>query len=586
MALDLTPVKLRAEIQAAIDLRRDVTNKSASLIKQYAAGSRESWDGEDMNFENHCFEWNANIVPHLAFANPAVRVSDMGVQDDQTEAVQIALRAGIAQTRLNYDLAACALDVQFDFGCGIVLMEPTPGFLGGDGFTPMRVRFKRLSPRQVFRDSRAPELGKPRFEGHMFVMDKDDMAKETEYDDRGNLVLKYNRQALEALSANDGLQEIRQDLMQDGIFLPATDNQIIGFEVYVAGHNGTGVWVTLGFSAGGGAEFLRMVPEVEYRGPLDGCYCWFGTYTVPDQVYPLANLAVTRKQVEEINKHQWQAMRDAGTAKQIGVVNGAAPGIIGNIQDAKSGDILSLPGFNGVVNTMKFGGMMPETADYIQFRKEGLDRLSGLSEMQRGNITGATATEADQAAKFVDVRLHWAQQRFKEDTALMLGKWADLLYGRDSIAFPVTVESEDGGPARRMTFQGGGGPVDPNYPWRPNMTVEIEPYSQEYTNQTKMREEMIAFQQQVLGILKAQLAMPMLNGRAMIRDLGASMNMNRGADRYVNWQAAAQMIAQNVMNQQAAAEAQIAGGPGGPPARGPAPRGPVPRNRQLAGAQA
>jgi hypothetical protein len=51
---------------------------------------------------------------------------------------------------------------------------------------------------------------------------------------------------------------------------------------------------------------------------VDGPYSLFGFYLVPDQVYPLAPLAVTRKQVEEINKHRWQASRDAAVAKQIG----------------------------------------------------------------------------------------------------------------------------------------------------------------------------------------------------------------------------------------------------------------------------
>lgn len=545
MALDLTPSKMRREIYSSIQLRRDTTNQSRSLIRQYGEGGRETWQSGDEVFENHAFEWVANIVPHLVFTNPTVRVTDLGVQDAQTQMVQWGLRSAIQQTRMNLDLTACAYDIQFDFACGIVVNEPTPGFLlEGNGFTPLRPRLKRLSPRQVFRDARAPELGKPRFEGHIFVKDKNDMLAETVTDDNGNTVPKYDSAAVMELTDNDGLDELRKDLMQDGIFLADSENQVVCFEVYC--HEAK-CWLTLGFCSGDDARLLRT--EREYRGPADGCYCWFGTYIVPDQVYPLANLAVTRKQVEEINKHRWQMSRDAAVAKQVGIVNGAAPGIVANIQDAKSGDILSLPGFTGVVNTMKFGGAMKETYEYVEFSKSMLDRMSGLSEMQRGNLTGVTATEAESAKEFVDVRLKYAQNRFKEDVSIMLGKMADPLYNNKSIAFPCMIEPEGGGDPTRGTFMGGQvQPPDPQYPWRPSLMVEIEPYSMEYVNQGQLREQMIAYQQQVVELLQAQMTLPMMNGRAMLNDLGQTMNMPRSADRYANWQMMMQILASSMSN--------------------------------------
>lgn len=544
MSLDLTPSKLRREITAAIGLRRDSTNTSRNLIRSYAEGGREKWQSGSEVFENHCFEWVANIVPHLVFTNPTVRVSDMGVQDYQTRRVQWGMRSLVQQTKMNRDLTPCAYDIQFDFGCGIVVNERTPGFMGQD-FTPMRPRFKRLSPRQVFRDSRGPELGQGRFEGHMFVRDKADMLAKTVTDEAGNTVPKYDAAAVEELTANDGLEELRKDLMQDGIFLADQENQVVCFEVYAREH---GLWLTLGFSSGDDARFLRA--EREYRGPQDGPYCWFGTYLVPDQVYPLANLAVTQKQVEELNKHRWQMSRDAGFAKQIGIVNGAAPGVVANIQDAKSGDILSLPGFTGVVNTLKFGGAMKESYEYVQFSKEMLNRLSGLSEMQRGNLTGVTATEADAAREFVDVRLKYAQSRFREDVSEMLGKVADVLYHNDAVTFPCTVEPEEGGDPVRGTYMGGEfGRPNPMYPWRAGMTVEIEPYSMEYVNQSQLRAEMMEYQRAVVELIQAQVAMPALQGRNMLADLGQTMNMPRTADRYVNWEMLMQQMALGMMQE-------------------------------------
>lgn len=551
MPLDLTPSVLRREITSSLKLRRDTTNKSREDIRRYAEGGRESWEKGDATFDNHNFEWIANVVPSLVFANPSVRLTDMGVQDIRTKVVEWGMRSNIIQTRLNNDLTACAYDIQFDFAAGIVVLEPTPGHLSnGSGFTPMRPRFKRLSPRQVFRDSRGPELGKGRFDGHIFVRDRDDMLAEMIADENGNMVPKYDATAVMELTESDGLDELRRDLMQDGIFLADAKNQVVCFEVCVHDANGTGLWLTMGFGSGSDAKFLRA--EREYRGPEGGPYCFFGTYMVPDQVYPLANLAVTRKMVDEINKHRWQMSQDAGVAKQIGIVNAASPGVVGNIQDAKSGDILSLPGFSGVVNTMKFGGAMKETYEYVEFAMTMKDRLSGLSSMQRGELSGVTAREVDEASAYTDIRLKYAQNRFKEDVSFgPLAKMADYLYNNDSVAFPCMIEGENGAPPIKGTFVGGMVKPDPAYPWKPNLNVVIEPYSMEYVNQRQLRDQMIAHQQQVIALVQAQAAMPALNGRAMVNDLAQTMNISSGADRYVNWDLLMIQMAQQMAAQQA-----------------------------------
>lgn len=567
--LDLTPRKLREAIMVALTLRRDVTRHSAALIRQYAADSRATWAAEDAGFENHNYEWVVNIVPNLVFTNPTVRVTDMGFKDQRTEDVERAMKSWVAQTKLNWDLTQIAYDMQFDFGIGYVCLEPTPGLRQPGEFRPMRPRLRRLSPRQYFKDARTPEFGRPRFEGHIFVKDYDEMAAEVVIDPMtGTPTPKYDLTALGLITKDDGLDELRKDLMQDGIDLgPDQGKAIVGFEVYVRDESGGGKWLTLGFTSGGDAAFLRE--EREYAGPRGGCYQDFGVYVIPDQVYPLAALAVTRKQVEEINKHRWQAAQDAESAKQVAVVNGQAQGVIGTLQDAPSGSIISIPGFQGQVQTIVMGGMMPQTAEYVAEQKGFLDRLSGLNEVIRGNITGsATATEIAQASNYADIRIKYAVSRFRDCTAQSLGKVADLMWSDKSVVFPITAEIDDGAGGQvlqRGTFMGGTDEMeDPENPWMPNPTIEIEPYSMEFTNQNTLRQQMMEFQQSVLQVAQAQMTMPFLKGQNMLNDLGSTLNIGRSGDRYIDWRGLLmQMQMQAAMQAEAAANGEKPGDAGG-----------------------
>src|SRR6185369_11737524 len=117
------------------------------------------------------------------------------------------------------------------------------------------------------------------------------------------------------------------------------------------------------------------------------------------------------------------------------------------------GSIISAPGFNGQHAIVDMGGPNPATYDHIAFLEAKLDRTSGLSEMQRGNLTGVTAQEAAQAAGFVDVRIKYIQNKFFQATQDVLGKMADLM-DRTEVEFPISIRDPVSGDMVDATYHG------------------------------------------------------------------------------------------------------------------------------------
>lgn len=530
--LDLTPRVMREEIEKSLKLRRSHTEKSRDLIKQYAGPNyRGGWSSEGMDYYNHPFQWVVNIVPNHVLTNPDVYITDMGIQDDSTRVLTWAMRSLIPQMGFARQARLIAYDQEFDFGVGMVRLEPTGGWWKQPGpFVPMRPVVRRLSPRVYGRDHCTPEYGRPRYEFHIVIADIEDMRRAKTFDGKP----KFKN--LDQLAIDQDVEKIAGELMGDGLSFSKERKQVVYFEVWVPERDAL---LCMGYGDGDSAVYLR--DEREYKGPETGPYQLFGTYSVPDQVYPLPNLAVTKRQAEEINKHRKQQSLDAGTAKRLGIVNGAETGIIAKIQDAPSGSILCIPGFSGMATNFEFGGPLPQTIEHTALEIEQLDRLSGLTEMQRGNVTGVTATETAEAAAFADTRLTHSKNIFTENTVDLLNKVVALCDESDDVAFPVAVDTPNG--RMRGTFYGGafGDPTRGSTPWKRSLTTEIKPESMNYTNRDRRRAQLREAQEHALAVYAAAKMDPAINATPMVDDMFEALNMPFAGGRYYNQQLAAAM---------------------------------------------
>lgn len=558
MLLDIeSETRCREWVDAALELRRQWTRTSEGLIREfvgcdYRAGTMAA--DEDI-FENHAYEWCLNVVPSYISANPQLTVTDMGIDDDQTQLYTRVLRSLVERQNPKSVLRSSALDMQFDFGVLYVDSRPTPGRKFGSAIVPHEPIIRRLSPRQYARDPDTAVYGRCRGEFHLVVMSRRYMASMTLPDGSP----KYRPDRLERVAAISGLNEFLDDMLQDGWDLDRSEDDLIVVAEIFDATRGAVISFAPG-TAGGGVFLSDWRPHV---GAEQGQYVMMMSQEVPEQVYGLAPLVVTKRIAGEVNQFRRAAAKDAETAKRLTIIGGKSNEIIAMARNAESGSVLAAQHFNGKVASVDTGGVNPEIYKALQVAREGRDRLSGLTDTIRGNLTGVTAGEIQTAQASATARMEYGKGIFRDAIGELYLRVLQTCEAREDFVFPIAYRDPESGQMVRSVFYGGpaGGMDELNdFPFKPAYRCSVEPRSMEYVNQTLHRDQLLKAQQGLFGIVQAMRADPAIKGRAMIDDLFDSLNMPKTSDRYYDFQAAAEMMARGMQMQQAAAMAGAAGG--------------------------
>lgn len=557
--LDISPSNMRTEIETAIKLRRRHTNLTNELIQRYAGQHyREDWTPEMPSHENHEFELVVNTIPAVIARNPKVKITSRRPvsQRELAEGMTHGMNRWIKDVHLKDKLIPIVHDSLFNFGVAITLLETAPGYDGQD-MPPLRPALKHLRPTRFFMDPQCDGPMTARYKGHLIIRDREDLLKAKTPDGRP----KYNREAIEALTAPDSHNEMLDDPMFRDMELLVDRGQVVYAEVFVPEH---GAILTIGF--GGGADkkqkavYLRK-PRRIYGDPR-GPYTMFGYYIVPGQVYPLPPLAVTAAAVEEVNAHAEQVSRQADTARNLVLVNANNPAMVDAVKNFEDGTVAAVPGFNPQdYAQISLGGPLPTQIDYIQYLRERIDRRSGLTDIQRGNVTGeATATEAKLAAAASSGRVRWMQERVREGVCEVLEKAAWLMFNSDSVVFPLKIEDTE-----RLLFTGldqaaiganpfrlepstvkegvfyGGvqpGQEDANFA---DLELEIEPYSMEEVNEVVLQKRMQDAFTLITNAAPMIMQIPFVNWPALLDDYFQVLNIPDGR-KYINWDMVSQLM--------------------------------------------
>mgnify|MGYP000913249793 CR=1 FL=1 len=545
MALDVSPQNLWDESESAIRHREAHTNLSASLIKAMAGPRyREDWTPDTEQHENHAFEWVTNMVPNLVYSNPAVDLKSDEAPPDHpaVEATRTGLNTWIQAVNYAEVLIEIAVDLQFDFGVMLTTLDQVPSPDGSAyqfADTPaatmpqppaLRPMAYRLSPRRFFMDPQATSRRHPRYLGHDSIEDKSNLLDAKKLDGSP----KYDARAIESLAADDGVDDaIRKaggTVRNDRV----TRNQLVVREIYVPE---TGMIYTLaatGPTGGGDGPTAKFIREPRpYVGPRTGPYTLFGIHLVPDQLYPLSPLAVSHDLVEEINAHAGQASDDAGAAKKLIVVDGD-PKSVKELITANNGTVLAIKGFTGSLAQVDIGGPQKTNIDYIQFLRERLDRITGITDAVQGNITGATAEEIHTAQANRNVRIRHAQSRFRASVVEALRIVLFHLWHNPLVRFPVSVTDPDTGEVQIGEFQGGPGPDGDPLTYEA-LHVEIEPYTLEAVDQATLQMRMEKAVMSVAGSAQNMVMQPWVKWKALVDDQFETMNIKGGGSRYIDW---------------------------------------------------
>jgi hypothetical protein len=535
--LDTNPTALLREIEYALEFRRQITRESRGRIRRYAGDDyRADWVNDAQVMANLAFSTVMNTVPALAHSTPSARLSALsGVRDDVSRALEIGLNANLKVTRPAAQLRKMAHDWLFAFAVGIVTLEDAP--VSSDGETEERrlvSRIRRMSPLRYFCDPVVQDERPPRYQGHVSFRDKNDMLAAT--DPNGKPV--WDRKAVRMAMEDANLPDMLRELMGDGIDkMRPQRGQIAYFELF---HAETGMIHTI--AADGSSDRLsglELRPPRRAFGPETGRYVLMPGFYVPDQRYPLALLAVSDRQMQEINTHKRQAAMDAETAKRMVIVDAMQDALGKQIQAAESGSVIQVPGFDArMAQTVEFGGAMQQTLLYIENLKAELRETTGQTQTVRGQLTGVTKGEVDAAQSAFEERMGYSGDLFREGVEQLLHVMLWDLENVPDIRYEVpanTIQDQLPDAQGMVTFEGG--PAPGEEPVNTELIqVSIEPFSMERIPQTVL----VFRAQQAARVVTEGLALasqnPAFKLREYIDDQFQLLNVDEAADRYVDFQ--------------------------------------------------
>lgn len=580
--LKIEPLSLYEEIQAAETLRDKFVGSVQEMIREYHGKDyRLDQRPKDPHPENHAFEWLARVTPRIVYDNPTVGVYPRSAKIPKH--VRVTLKHGLDRwardTDLWHDLLLVWMDAAFGFGVIRMGLEDIPGYPGYDGMRPRRPVAVRTPPYRFFIDPRAHEPGNARFMGHTWVRDQEDLLK----------IPDINKEAVESMTVDADLEHA----YPKGL-MPYTPKrgEVVGYEVWVPevqstdepGYNGTiytmGVKVAqAGTSKKAEAKWLR--PPRPFYGPKEGPYVLFRIYPVPDQVFPLSPLAASRAQVLELNAHAAALARSASGQKTLVAYDPRYSSNAETIKAADHGSVVPIDGLqDGAVQQITLGGASKDQYDYVEYLHDRRDRLTGLSDVARGQVTGsASATEVAEASEATDDRLGMIKRLYDdcvEDVLYRAGWW---LWGDQFATFPLGPEAipdlaprpawmpeerlgdqiavdmgVDPSLMRRalawepdLWFQGGEFPG--NYE---DLDVRIEARSMERTSQALAQKRAMEWLEIILKVAPAVTQMPHVRWRELLDDIGQAMNQKD----------AAEYLDLNFLQQQSAMMPGVTGMPG------------------------
>lgn len=559
--LDVSPKNLRQEVEELLRVRDSHTKAMEDVVDQYVGSFyQEGRQPEITSHENHPFEHVVNTIPALVYNNPRVNVKSRRpvVHRELAESLTHGLNRWISDVNLADKLLEIAVDAQFSFGVALLTLEALPGHEGLIR-PPLRPGVHRISWRQFFMDDRGV---KPRILGHQWAGDYDDLmaAKYTD-PDTGQERAIYNREVLRRLTPDSHEGRLGEEsYYQHERMFRTPRRQVKAFDVWVPERNM--IYTMAHDPVADDVGYLREPRP--FFGPPWGPYILFGIYPVPDEAYPLPPLAVTAELVDELNAHLDQVMEQADQMRQFVVVNGQNSKAVSAIQVAHNGQVIAIPGFDRTqAEVYTFGAPSKEQLDYSERLRARLDRKSGLTDFQRGNVTGdATATENQLAQAATDFRRKFMQRQFQKQVRQLLTTAAWYMTESRNIVFPIPVPDESDPLADSMavdpSYTEGAGRVryagtdqmvdgvfvGGRYPGEDfnfyDLELEIEPMSMELMTEALLQRRITQGLGFVMANAQAIVTTPWINWPEIFDDHFDALNIPDGR-KYVNWELVEQL---------------------------------------------
>jgi hypothetical protein len=525
--IKLDEKRLKEELKTARQWRNQHLGSWKEMIDRFSGPAyldSGSMDTASNDPENFAYSMVGLILPKLVYDSPRVEIeADDPIADGFTsETLEAAMNRWTVRSSLRQTLQRIGTDMLFSWGIAMVTREPEGSMRRIDphhmGTTP---RVYRISPEHFIMDPAADAFEDSRFLGHSYAMDLDDLKERAKEDD------DYDKDVIEELTAGTGNDDFR---FKYGERREITDREeVLVTELWVpeleaeghpkdGKHNGT-IYV---LAEGAEGEVSIISKPKPYYGPPTGPYSIFGTFTVPGDQHPLGPLTAADGLIRELNHHLKSMGTSAAAYRRLVGVDARAAKLAQDI--ANKPDLFVVPIENldkDRVVHMEFGGVTPQQITYAEMTQNRLDRLTGLSEVMRGNIHGdTTATEVTTAASSAGIRVAWMQQQFAEATSKVLWTVGWYLWHDDQIEMPLGNEGlKITGGGRTLKWKGG---REDNYA---AMSIKVQAHSMQRVDEALQQKRSVELLQLVMQVGQMIPTMPFIDWNKLIDNIGDTLNM-------------------------------------------------------------
>lgn len=487
--------------------------------------------------ENHFYEYLGVMKPSVAYDNPRVRIragnplvaDDAGIMTmgDMALGIELGLNRWSIDTDLWSTLDDLATDYFYCWAVSMVTIADQPGFQGAE-LVPQRPYIVRIPPHHFVIDPAALsnnplQSNGPRFMGHMWKADHEDLLKDDDYDSK--IVAK--------LALDQDLEKYHPE-RKHGTEIPPR-GEILAWDVWVPEHqtskrpefNGTIFTIAVGNTPDGMTKKAQQIrePRPAYCGPW-GPYIMHGYMKVKDSPFPLSPMVAVAEQAEEVNAHTTAAAEAARAYKRFGYgeAQNAADG--DRIKAVINGEFVLLDSVEGI-GQMELGGASDAQNAYSNLSRERLNRVSGLSDALRGEVTGdVTATESSIADSGTKMRISGIKGGFRKFVArsMRAAAWF-FFYGEDV----VQSLGEEGLEHGLVQFTGGIQPGMENFNFF-DLSLTVDPLSIEHTDQAILQRRIQLAYESLVNNSGAMVQAPWINWREPIRVLFESLNIGQADD--------------------------------------------------------
>lgn len=417
---DLDADKWWDKIRSAENLRDEALSKYDDMVAAYHTPLYEK--GGKSLLKNHYFEYIALRIAARAYHNPMVTVDTnlSGGRRVEARGYQHAMNQWLRDT--NFRDIAERLSVNYDFSWSVAVTtsEPRPG---EDSFEdPIYWPSVMEVDNRLFAfDPCSRTYGDAKWASHAVVARKSELLDRADQDNERGVDGQWDISAINSMVVGEfpkdysrfekDSDESERSVCYYNVWVPSM--KVDESKTSAMGYHGA--WLTLGYCMSGGRKSAKMLrPPRDAWVPRWGPYTLIGCYTVPGKPWPLSALLPTWRLVEETNAHMQTISRAQRNYKRLVFVKETNTKLADAIKSGKHDYIYPVTNFEAnQASQYEVAGATTEMVQVAEMFSKWLDTESGISDPQRGNVSGdATATENAIANVASTTREAWQVNKF------------------------------------------------------------------------------------------------------------------------------------------------------------------------------